>query len=149
MIMFVFEDVQHRGAWPCGIGGTALMMFDKTIDSGTLESMPGGWRDGVRLPWYRALPLSTVEVHALRIDGQAIAPSAITFVLDGRRWSLDELATETEAMWFTTDTALLEVAGDPIAPGSEHQVDAAIGIRPPYIRGLRRIGRAVTQMQAR
>lgn len=124
------------------------MMFDKVIDDGTLKARPDGFSVGVRLPWYRALPLSTISVNALRIDGRAVDGGKITFVLDGVSASLGELETRFEDMWFTTDAATLEVSGMPIHAASDHQIEAEIEIRPPYIKGLRRVGRVTKMMKA-
>jgi hypothetical protein len=124
------------------------MMFDKVIDPGTLRALPEGFAVGVRLPWYRALPLSTVSVNLLACDGNPVPAENISFALNGGRWSLAELADQVEQMWFITDTATLEVAGSPVARGSEHRIEAEIEIRPPYVKGLKRVGRVTRSMQA-
>jgi hypothetical protein len=124
------------------------MMFDKVVDPETLRARPGGFAVGVRLPWYRALPLSTVSVNYLSIDGREVSGDRITFALNNGRWSLEALANQTDEMWFITDTAMLEVDGVAVEAGTAHEIEAEIEIRPPYVKGLKRVGRVTKTMTA-
>ena len=123
-------------------------MFDKVIDDGTLRATPEGFSVGVRLPWYRSLPLSCISVNLLTCDGHPVPAEAITIHLNGRARQLWELVEEIEETWFITDTATLSVKGAPLASGSEHRIEAEIEVRPPYIKGLRRVGRVARMMKA-
>jgi hypothetical protein len=124
------------------------MMFDKVIDPGTLKSTPNGFSVGIRIPWYRALPLSTVEVNLLRVDGRDIPLDNLRFRLNGKNWSLAELENATSDMWFITDTAFLDVHGTPLASGLEHEIEAIVAVRPPYLKGMRRVGHISRTMKA-
>ncbi|WP_105386460.1 C-glycoside deglycosidase beta subunit domain-containing protein [Neorhizobium alkalisoli] len=125
------------------------MMFDKVIDPGTLVSTPEGFTIGIRIPWYRALPLSTIEVNLLKVDGQEIPLETLFFNLNGKRRTLVELETIVDETWFITDTAVLEVMGYPLEPSSEHEVEAVVAVRPPYLKGgMRRVGHITRIMKA-
>jgi hypothetical protein len=44
-----------------------------------LRATPRGTEIDVRLPWYRSLPISVVEVGGLRVDDQDVPPGDIRF----------------------------------------------------------------------
>jgi hypothetical protein len=89
----------------------------------------------VRLPWYRALPLSVVDVPKLRIDGTDIPRERLVFQLGGRDYRLDELPSHEDDYWFVTDSGLLRVPGLTVDPGREIEVDLTIALKLPYIEG--------------
>ena len=125
------------------------MMFDKVIDPDTLVSTPEGFTIGIRIPWYRALPLSTIEVGLLKVDGKDIPLEGLLFNLNGNRRTLAELESIVDETWFITDTAVLEVKGFPLERGSEHEVEAVVAVRPPYLKGgMRRVGHITRTMRA-
>ena len=55
------------------------MQTARVISDNGLRATPTGYRIDVRLPWYRSLPVSTVEVGEVSIDGRVIEPSKVTF----------------------------------------------------------------------
>lgn len=107
-------------------------------DRGLVSSARGACLD-VRLPWYRSLPLSTVAIESVEVDGVAVPLDTIRFELNGTSWSLVELAEQTDTFWFVLDTAGLVMPGIALQPGSEHSVAASIAIYPPYIPGMKRL----------
>jgi len=107
-----------------------------------LSVAPDGIRLAVRLPWYRSLPLSTVVIEALSIDGTDVPLDVLRFELDDGSWTLAELADATDRLWFVLDSAHLKMpAGVDLDPARDHVVDLTITIFPPYIPGLRRANR--------
>lgn len=125
------------------------MLFDKVVDPDTLRMTPSGFSVGVRLPWYRALPLSCVSINLLTIDGSLVEPGKIRFLINGNNYSLDDLSDKMEETWFSVDTATLQITGHILAENSEHEVEAEVEVRPPYIKNLRRVGRATKTMKVR
>lgn len=123
------------------------MLFDKVVDEGTLRASPNGFSVGVRLPWYRALPLSCVSINLLMVDGVAIEPDKISFLINGHNYALADLPDRMLETWFSVDTATLEVADHPLDAAAEHEVEAEVEVRPPYIKNLRRVGRATKNMR--
>jgi hypothetical protein len=122
------------------------MMVDKLIEADSLRATPGGFSVGVRLPWYRTVPLSTVELVSLKVDERAISPGSIRFAINGGEWKLDELPALTEQEWFVIDTAELRV-DERLDRGSEHAVEVVLAVYPPYIKGLRRLLRWSQRMR--
>jgi len=123
------------------------MMVDKIIEPDSLRALPRGFSVGVRLPWYRTVPLSTVEIVSLKVDERQIPGGNIRFAINGGEWSLDELPALTEQDWFVIDTAELRVRDERLESGSEHAVELVLAVFPPYIRGLRRLLRWSLRMK--
>jgi Domain of unknown function (DUF6379) len=104
-----------------------------------ITAAPDGVRIDVRLPWYRSLPLSTVEVAEVTVDGRRVDPSSMTFELEGRRFALDQLPDQVSTVWYVLDSAYLVLRGVSIKTGTEAQVGVTLAVYPPYIRGLKRM----------
>ena len=101
-----------------------------------LRAEPAGLAIDVRLPWYRSMPLSVVEVASLAIDGRAVPPASIRFELNGKSFALGELAGQVGEFWFVLDDAVLHVAGLPAGAGEAHDVELQLNLYPPYIPHL-------------
>ncbi|WP_232512254.1 DUF6379 domain-containing protein [Novosphingobium sp. PP1Y] len=117
---------------------SALLPVERVIAENGLHICADGVRIDVRLPWYRSLPLSTIEIEALSIGGTPIDLTSVRFELEGKRWDFHQLAEQTDAFWFVLDQAQLLVPGQTLEPGSEHEVAVTIALYPPYIPGMRR-----------
>jgi Domain of unknown function (DUF6379) len=90
---------------------------------------------GVRLPWYRALPLSVVEVASLTLDGRPVPANDIRLTVNGKSFALDELADLTEEVWYVLDSAVLTLHTT-VEPRANHEVALQLNLYPPYIPGL-------------
>lgn len=89
----------------------------------------------VRLPWYRALPLSVVDIPTLCINGNEISRERMVLEVGGREYRLDELPSREEAYWFVTDSGFLKIPGLAVDADHEHEVDLTIALKLPYIEG--------------
>jgi hypothetical protein len=90
----------------------------------------------VRLPWYRSMPLSVVEVASLSVDGRAIPPQDIRFEINAQSFRLDQLAELTNEFWFVLDRAVLRLPAAAAGAGPEHEVELQLNLYPPYIPHL-------------
>jgi hypothetical protein len=120
----------------------------RVISDNGLSATAQGYRIDIRLPWYRSLPVSTVEVGPVSIDGIVVDPNEIAFELGGKAYPLSEMASQVHEVWFVLDSAFLNLkapALNPKAPvpvkGSAHEVCVTLNLYPPYIRGLKRMTR--------
>jgi len=113
-------------------------MQHRVVSDNGLTATAHGFDIDVRLPWYRSLPLSVVDVVDVIIDGEKIDPAAVRFELEGQVLKLDQLRPLTDRVWYVLDSALLRVEHAPLTKGSEHEVTVSICVRPPYIDGLAR-----------
>lgn len=93
---------------------------------------PGGFAVGIRLNWYRSLPLSCVEQLQLSLDGAPVAPERMALRLNAREYPLTALRAQDDDWWFVLDEAELVVRRPGgIAPG-EHDAELVMGTRIPY-----------------
>ncbi|BDZ44458.1 C-glycoside deglycosidase beta subunit domain-containing protein [Naasia aerilata] len=109
------------------------MIPDRIIEQGTLTTDGSKATVEVRLPWYRALPGSSISEVGFAIDGVPAQAESLRWTMNGRTFRLDELATELDEWWFPTDSAVVS-ADLPVEPGEgEHQVDVELKLYIPYI----------------
>ena len=115
-----------------------MLPVERVIGEEGLCAVEGGLRLAMRLPWYRSLPFSTVEVASLEIDGEGVDLSDAVIEYEGNAWPLAQLGEQVNAFWFVRDSAFLRLPGRTAAPGSEHTVALTINVSPPYIPGMKR-----------
>jgi hypothetical protein len=93
-----------------------------------------GFEFDIRIPWYRSLPLSSVQTIEIVLDGQRIEPEAVSFQLYGERLSLNELPNLFTTWWFILDPATLRVRhGGALQEGTRHTVELTLGFKIPYM----------------
>lgn len=109
------------------------MMDHRVVSDNGLAATPTGFDIDIRLPWYRTLPLSVIEVADVSLDGEAIPLDTVTFEVNGAAHRLQDLESRTDDWWFVLDSALLHVDHPGIAKGSSHEVAVTIRFSPPYI----------------
>lgn len=102
---------------------------------------------GVRLPWYRSLPLSVVELKDLTIDGQTVPDAKVRLSINDKVFSLADLANQTAEFWYVLDSARLAVDW-PLDVSREHQVALTVNLYPPYIPGLTWVTRGKLAVKA-
>lgn len=122
------------------------MLVDKVLEDGGLHRTDGGFAVRIRLPWYRSLPLSAVEITTLSIDDRSVLTGDIRFCLAGDEWPLSALPSLTDRYWFVLDSAGLRVRAEALAASPEHRIEVQVALYPPYVRGLKRIFRCTKTM---
>jgi hypothetical protein len=124
------------------------MMEHRVVSDDGLLVTPNGCAIDIRLPWYRSLPLSVVDIGAVEIDGVLVDPERISFELNGESLRLDELRPRTDDWWYVLDSAFLRIDGHRVARDEQHVVAVTISIRPPYIHGFTRITKTTKTISA-
>ncbi|MFF2050297.1 DUF6379 domain-containing protein [Leifsonia sp. NPDC058194] len=110
------------------------MLPDRIIEQGTLEKRGARAAISVRIPWYRALPLSSITGVEFAIDGHDIERDSLTWTVNGTTYTLDELPPRFDEWWYVLDSAVIE--GDwpeAVAVKGEHTVRAKVGLYIPYL----------------
>ena len=115
-----------------------MLPVERVIGEEGLCATPNGLRLAMRLPWYRSLPFSTVEVASLTIDDAPVDLDAVRVEYEDHSWSLAEMAEQTDAFWFVRDSAFLLLPGVSGSAGDEHRVALTLNVNPPYIPGMKR-----------
>jgi hypothetical protein len=116
-----------------------LPAASRVIGVDGIAATSNGLRIDIRLPWYRSLPLSTIEVGEVRIGEKLVDPAKIVFELEKKRFSLGELPEQVSTVWYVLDSAYLDVTGGPWKVGDELAVSVTLILYPPYIPGLKRM----------
>lgn len=106
------------------------------IDEASLQTRDAGIAFGVRLPWYRSLPMSVVDVAELKIDGQAVPKSKVRIEVNGHAFAADALGELVDEWWYVLDSARIHVDDAALARSAKHTVDLTLTLYPPYIPGL-------------
>jgi Domain of unknown function (DUF6379) len=87
----------------------------------------------LRSHWYRSLPLSSLAVVDVAIDGEPVPAEKLTFRYDGRSYTFDQLPEQYDEWWYITDPVTIEIPHDGATAGSEHRVHVDLGLSIPYI----------------
>jgi hypothetical protein len=104
------------------------------VEKNSLRATPDGFAIGLRLDWYRSLPLSCLENLEINIDGQPVDKKDMTFEINDHLYSLPELEDKIYEQWFVQDTAWVNVhRPGSVKPGEEHTVDVVLAMRRPYM----------------
>jgi len=111
---------------------TRQFLLDRPIRVGTFAGKKG-YFISIRLTSYRSLPLSCIESLELTVDGNAIAPEAITFVLNGFGMKPSEFVDSRHIFWWILDPAELFVEDAQGLPEGEHVVEGDMVVIEPYI----------------
>ena len=86
-----------------------------------LRATPRGAEIDIRLPWYRSLPVSVVEIGSLKVDDRDVLSGDIRFEVNGKAFDLHELPTQPGEFWFMLDSAVLRLPATKVEPGTEHE----------------------------
>lgn len=111
---------------------TRQFLLDRPIRIGTFAGKKGYFIT-IRLTSYRSLPLSCIEKVELSVDGKAVAPEAITFVLNGFGMKPSEFVDNRHIFWWILDPAELFVEDAQGLPEGEHVVEGDMVVIEPYI----------------
>jgi hypothetical protein len=115
-----------------------VLPVERVIGEEGLAVTAGGLKLAMRLPWYRSLPFSVVEVGPLSIDGESVDLSDALIEYDGQQWPLSENGEKVDTFWFIRDSAFLVLPSLSAEVGETREVSLNLFISPPYIPGMRR-----------
>ena len=88
----------------------------------------------IRSHWYRSLPLSSVNILTVNIDGEDVAPENISFALNDKIHPLQSLSSLHDEWWFILDAATLQIqTSAKFDAGTSHEVTLELGLLLPYI----------------
>lgn len=115
-----------------------MLPVERVIGEEGLAATAGGLKLAMRLPWYRSLPFSVVEVGPLSIDGVAVDLADALIEYNGQLWPLAENGEKVDTFWFIRDSAFLVLPSLHAEVGETREVSLNLFISPPYIPGMRR-----------
>lgn len=115
-----------------------MLPVERVIGEEGLAATAGGLKLAMRLPWYRSLPFSVVEVGPLSVDGEAVDLADALIEYNGQQWPLSENGEKVDTFWFIRDSAFLVLPSLSAEVGETREVSLNLFISPPYIPGMRR-----------
>lgn len=115
-----------------------MLPVERVIGEEGLAATAGGLKLAMRLPWYRSLPFSVVEVGPLSVGGEAVDLSDALIEYDGQQWPLSENGEKVDTFWFIRDSAFLVLPSLSAEVGETREVSLNLFVSPPYIPGMRR-----------
>jgi hypothetical protein len=114
-----------------------------------LRATSQGAEIDVRLPWYRSLPISVVEVGSLKVDSRDVPSSEIRFEINGKSFELHELPAQASEFWFVLDSTVLRLPEVHLQPGTDHDVELQLNLYPPYVPHLKWVTKVRKTLRAR
>jgi hypothetical protein len=111
------------------------VITEQMIERSEIRVASGKVTVPVRMPWYRALPMSSVADMNIEIDGQQVDPSSITWTVEGKTYTQQQLPDSYQDWWFVQDTAYMtgELADAEKLVGKDAKVTVVLGLYIPYI----------------
>ena len=103
------------------------------VGDDALRVTGSGFALSIHHHWYRSLPLSSIAVLDLAIDGVPVDRADMTVQADGAAHAFDELAQQYDSWWFTTDAITITAARPGLDASAEHEVELTLGLLIPYI----------------
>ena len=108
-------------------------MFEKyVLVGGSLRRAGNGFSVDLRIPYYRGLGLSMVNVPELTVDGEPVDLSDARFSVHGNTYALSDLPDVVDDRWGFREAATLTVPGRPLPPGT-HEVSVVVVLRISYL----------------
>jgi hypothetical protein len=109
------------------------MLTDQVIADGSLRADRDGFGFDLRMPWYRALPLSCLEGLEVTIDDEVVPSGELRLVLGGKTYALSDLPPLHDEWWYVADAAEVRAPKPGGLGAGEHELDVLIALRIPYI----------------
>lgn len=98
-----------------------------------LSATEEGYALEIHSHWYRSLPLTSLAVVDLTLDGEHVDPSGLTVQANGKTFGFDELGELYDEWWFVIDPVTLQIPRPNAAPGGQHRVELDLGLSIPYL----------------
>ena len=109
------------------------MLTDQVIADGSLRSDGDAFTFDLRMPWYRALPVSSLEGLEVLIDGEPVPSAELQLSLAGRTYALADLPPLYDEWWYVADAAEVRAPRQGGLAAGDHELDVTIALRIPYI----------------
>lgn len=92
-----------------------------------------GYEVKLRIPYYRGLPMSCVEVIDLTVDGEEVANEDMAITVKGETFTFAELPTAINHRWEMIETITVFVKKPGGLAEGEHKVHAFVSLRISYL----------------
>jgi len=98
-----------------------------------LRATSEGFALDIRSHWYRSLPLTSLAVLDLTVDGEKVPEDDMTIAVNGKTFTVPQLAGGYDEWWYVLDPVELRVRKPGFDCARPHEVDFGLGLSIPYI----------------
>ena len=109
-----------------------IMICQKPVRNVYVAGVITGYEFEIKYPSYRGCYLSCIEDLQFEMDGEKIDPVCISFGLNGKEFTLEELPELFREYWYITDHAVIRVLSPGGLPKGEHSLRVYMKHRVPY-----------------
>ena len=103
------------------------------VRENALHATGDGFALDIRSHWYRSLPLTSLAVLDLSVDGEKVPEADITVGVNGREFSVAQLADGYDEWWYVLDPIALHVRKLGFDCAQPHDIEFGLGLSIPYI----------------
>ena len=110
----------------------------ETLRDGTLKNYfeigkKSGYQFDVRLAYYRGHYLSVIDELAVEVDGEAVPKEDIRFLVNGKKFTIDQLKEAYYEFWSIKKPATIQVRKPGGLEEGTHHVKLTLMFRCPYL----------------
>jgi hypothetical protein len=98
-----------------------------------LHATGDGFALDIRSHWYRSLPLTSLAVLDLAVDGEKVPGDDMTIAVNGQEFTVSQLADGYDEWWYVLDPIELRVRKPGFDCARPHEVEFGLGLSIPYI----------------
>jgi len=108
-------------------------MDKDVVRDDALHATGDGFALDIRSHWYRSLPLTSLAVLDLSVDGEKVPDEDITVGVNGQEFSVAQLADGYDEWWYVLDPIALHVRKPGFDCAQPHDIEFVLGLSIPYI----------------
>ena len=108
-------------------------MDKDVVRDDALSVTEDGYRLEIHSHWYRSLPMTSLAVVDLTVDGERVDPHQLRVGVNGKTFAFAELEELYDEWWFITDAVTLEIPRRGGVTGERHRVELDLGLSIPYL----------------
>ena len=108
-------------------------MDKDVVRADALHATSDGFSLDIRSHWYRSLPLTSLAVLDLAVDGEKVPADDMTIVVNGKSFTVPQLADGYDEWWYVLDPFELRVRKPGFDAGVPHHIEFGFGLSIPYI----------------
>jgi hypothetical protein len=103
------------------------------VREGALHATGDGFALDIRSHWYRSLPLTSLAVLNLAMDGEQVPAADMTIAVNGKTFTVPQLGDGYDEWWYVLDPFELRVRKPGFDAAQPHHVEFDLGLSIPYI----------------
>lgn len=108
-------------------------MDKDVVRDDALHATDDGFALDIRSHWYRSLPLTSLVGLDLSVDGEKVPEEDMTIVVNGKSFTVPQLADGYDEWWYVLDPFELRVRKPGFDCERSHEIEFDLGLAIPYI----------------